>query len=826
MTLRKAGFAGIAALAAVGTAAARVYSRLRGSLPVTAGELELDCLSAPVHVTFDRAGIPHVKAQTDEDALTALGFIVAQDRLVQMDIMRRVATGRLGELIGTMAKDMDRFMRTLGIGRLAEKYIENVSEEHRALFAAYVQGVNSFIALENKRLPVEYLLLGGRPEPFTLEQALCIAIFLMWELDASWLVDLMREKVRRKLGMALAGKLLPGFSSLCEPVCTIKGEGCSAMTMEPGEEIDWNIEGGTGGRWLKHRFRPPVMSGSNNWVVDGSKSVTGKPIFCNDPHLQHMVPAVFYLSHIESPGFNVTGAGLPGVPIIAIGHNEHCAWGVTSFVPDLVDLYVETFESESSNRYLYRDEWVEADVTVEEVSLRFAGKRKLEVVETVHGPVVARSGNRGLALKWVAQDTGFDIAGSFVDVNRAESCEDIREALRDYVGPAFNWVFADVDGNIAYQGGAKIPLRARGDGTVPYHGEEGDAEWEGYIPFDEMPHAMNPDSGWIATANNMVVTEDYPHLITRCWESPFRQSRIAGLLKAKEKLSIADMREIQGDIFTHTGLTYAKMVSGAAEGRELGPALAGAVKTLGEWDGMARADSTAMTVYFFGWRSLVELLLRHRLGDSLFHDYTYSWFNPKEVILGLLEEKDPYWLPPGCGGYDELLLLSVEEAVREIEKRYGTDDASRWTWGTVHTLTAAHLMGLAWPLTRLLNVGPVPRDGEGETVNNALPESDSVVQVLARGSFGGATSLEILPDKESHAAYSGPVMRFIADLSDWDNSLVSLDIGQSGHRLSPHYKDHFEKWLAVEHFPLPFSREKIDEQAESKLLMVPRRPRP
>jgi penicillin amidase len=819
--LNKRRIAALTICWSLATLAGYVYSRLKTSLPITAGELELDGLSTPVQVTFDKAGVPHIKAQTDVDAFMALGYVMAQDRLVQMDIMRRVATGRLGELIGPMAIDVDRFMRTLGIDRLAAGNLRNISDEHRLLFEAYLQGVNSYISQEKKRLPVEYMLFGGRPKPFTLEDIISIGIFVMWELDASWLVDLMREKLIRKLGMKISRKLLPEFSALCEPACTFEGDGCSAETLEPGEEIDWGIEKGAGGRWTKRRIRIPLMSGSNNWVVSGSKSVTGKPILCNDPHLEHMVPSVLYIYHLDSPGFKVVGAGLGGVPVVVIGHNEKCAWGMTSFVPDVVDLYVETFESETSNRYLYKGEWLEPDVTVDEVRFRFMGKRGLERVETIHGPIIARNGDKGLALRWVAQDMGFDMINPFLDMNVSKDCGEIREALREYPGPALNFVFADIEGNIGYQGGAKVPMRAKGDGTIPYRGETGDSEWEGYIPFDEMPQALNPDSGWIATANNMVVNESYPHLITKCWESPYRQARIADLLKAKDKLSIEDMRDIQGDVYTLTGRTYADMVISAADGKELEQALAAAVKRLKAWDGMAHADSVAMTIYFFGWRHVVDLLLRHRLGDALFEEYILSWFNLKEAILGLLDEKDPYWLPPQCRDYDELLLLSIQRAIDEIAKKYETRDDSQWTWGTVHTLTAFHLLGLFWPLNKLLNVGPVPREGEGETVNNAMPESDTMIQVFARGALGGASNLDILPDKESHATYGGPVTRFIADLSDWDNCRMSLDIGQSGHRMSPHYKDHFQKWLQVDHFSLPFSDEKIEEHAESRLFLVP-----
>lgn len=809
-------------LSALAAAAAGIYARLKRSLPVTSGRLELHGLSAPVDVVYDAAGVPHITAETDEDGMRAMGYVIAQDRLLQMDIFRRLATGRLSELISFAAVDIDRFMRTFGIGRHARKFHENLSDEHRALVEAFVAGVNAYASLPKRRLPLEYALLGGRPEPFEPRDVFAIGLFIMWELDSGWLGELMKEKVIRKVGARMAARLLPGVSELCQPVCVVEGGGVSAETLEPGEEIDWGIESGSGGRWMKGRSRLPVVSGSNNWVVDGSRSVTGKPILCSDPHIQHMVPSTIYLCHLRSPGFNVAGACFVGLPVVAVGHNEKCAWGVTSFCTDMVDSYVETFQDAGSNRYLFRGEWLEPEVLYEDVRVRFAGSKRLEIIQTVHGPVIARKGNKGLALKWVGADTSFNLLEPLILANRARDCGEFREALRGFMGPCLNFVFADVEGNIAYQGAAKVPVRAKGDGSVPCNGADGECEWEGYVPFEEMPRAENPETGFLATANNMVVSKEYPHLLTTCWEGPYRQARIAELLRSRDKLTLDDMRDIQADIYTRTGKVYADRVAAAAGGRTLGAATAEAVRRLAEWDGLASAGSSAMTIYFYGWLQLTRLLVEHRLGGSVYQEYIYSWSNLKQSVEDLLDEGDPYWLPPGCDTYDDALVKSVEEAVKEISAACGTDDQGRWEWGGVHTLTAFHPLGLFWPLTRLLNVGPVPRDGEGETVNNALPESDPLVQMFARGTFGGSTSLDILPDKNSHAAYAGPATRLIADLSDWDNSRMVLDVGQSGHRMSPHYRDHFEKWLAVEHFPLPFSEGRVGELAASRLRLVPR----
>jgi len=820
--MRKVKVAVLSVLNLAALLAAYVYMRLKRSAPVTDGELELPGLSGPVEVTFDQAGVPHIKADSDEDGLRTLGYLVAQDRLVQLEMMKRIASGTLSELISLLALDIDHFMRTIGFSRMAREFALNLNDETRRLAQAYIDGVNDYISRDGSRLPVEFMLLGGRPDPWKQEDLFTIALFAIWLLDTDWFADLMREKLIRKLGLRIAMKLLPETSDICEPACKTGGNGCQVETLEPGEEIDWGFDAeGGGGEWLKGRFTPAVAGGSNNWVVDGSKSVTGKPILCSDPHIQHMVPSTMYLFHLNTPGFNVIGAGYAGLPVVVIGHNQHCAWGMTTLHGDMRNLYVETFESDQSDRYLYKGEWLEPEVRIEEVRLRFLGTRRLKVVETIHGPVIKRKGAKGLALKWAGADTSFNLLQPFLDMNAAGNWQEFRQALSEYLGPGCNFVYADTEGNIGYQAGAKVPVRARGDGTIPYHGQDGDCEWTGYIPFEEMPTAENPPEGFIATANNKIVTEEYPHLITKCWEPPCRQGRIAELLRSKDKFSLDDMRRIQGDIFTDAGRVYSENIAEAAAGRTLEPDVAEAVGRLAGWDHEARADSVAMTIYFYGWLHLTALLLKHRLGDSLFEDYARSWLSLNVTICDLLEERAEDWLPPQFASYQDLLLSSLKGAIDELTGAFKTQDQSRWVWGKVHSLTAFHPLGLFWPLTKIFNVGPVPRDGEAETVNRAMPESDPGTQLLARGTFGGSPKLAILPDEKSHAAYAGSVCRFVADLSDWDNSRMVLDVGQSGHRLSPHYKDHFEKWLNVDYYPLPFTEEKIEQFKEGTVRFVP-----
>jgi penicillin amidase len=533
---------------------------------------------------------------------------------------------------------------------------------------------------------------------------------------------------------------------------------------------------------------------------------------------------MLYLCHLTAPGFDIIGAGFPGLPVIPYGHNGYCGWTATSLCPDTQDLYVETFESEEGERYLYEGEYVEPEVIDEDIKVRFGGDRRMRVLVTRHGPVIKRKGDRGLALRWVSQDTSLDSLNAMLKQNRAGSWDEFKDSMRNFVGPALSQVYADVDGNIGYMASVKMPRRARGDGSVPYHGEAGDCEWDGYVPFEDMPRALNPEEGFITTANSKIVSEGYPELVTTAWEAPYRNGRISELLRGREKWSPGDMAPIHADVFTYPGRTFSKLAVAAAASAPNGymsPEASEAVERLAAWDHQADADSVAMTVYYFSWLQLRETLLRHRLGSTLYREYVTAWSTVSLAMENILDAKDRFWLPPGTESFEQAALDALEKGIAEIARVYGTRDQAAWKWGRTHHLTCQNLLGLFWPLNRIFNVGPVPRAGEGDTVNASPSEGDPLTQLLARGSMGGSTEMEILPDPGSHAAYAGPVLRMIIDFDDFDSSLAVLDVGQSGHRLSPHYKDHFPVWCRVEYFPLPYSREKVLEQKASVLRLAP-----
>lgn len=807
----------------LGSTGLAVYLRMRKSLPLTQGELKLKGLKNPVSIKYDEIGAPHIKAESLEDAYFAQGFVTAQDRLVQMEIMRRISRGQMAEIIGKLGVEIDRFMRTIGLHRGAAKYlIKILPEDSRNKLSAYINGVNAYIENSKKNLPIEFALLGYKPEPWTMEEGLSSVLFMIWTLDSFWTTDLMREKLYRKFGVTRAIDLLQESISQNPIVVNPEGSKAKFPPAELAEEINWDSED------LIKKKKSPLKSikyvdtGSNNWVVNGTRTKSGFPILANDPHIQHSIPTNIYLCHLQTPEANIIGASFPGIPGIVFGHNDHIAWGITSLCADVQDLFIETFQSEDSDKYLAEGKWVKADVYEEEIKVRFGRSIKIKILETRNGPIIKRKGKKGLAIKWSMRDYQMDTIGGFFQMNQAKNWDEFTKALEQVAGPTGNIIYADRNGNIGYYSLAKIPVRAKGDGTIPVPGDNNEYNWKDVIPFDKMPHILNPEEGFIVTANNKIVGESYPYLITKCWETPFRAIRIAELIKSKKKLDLKDMQEIQSDIFTYPGKLFAKHILEAA--KKIKPEKAeikAALDILSQWDFQASKESVAHSIYYETKRVIAEELLIPHLGEELYHEYITSWPTIDLSLEKILSERDKFWLPSHYSNYDELIMTSLEKSLWRLRKKFKTRDISKWKWGKIHKMTARHYLGLFWPLTKILNIGPLPRDGDEDTINASPCESSPVVQVLARGSLGGIADMPLLPNLNSDAVYAGPLLRMVIDLSNWDKSVFNIDVGQSSHRLSQFYKNQFDHWYKVKSFPMLFTEEKINEAAIGELKLLP-----
>lgn len=772
------GLGGVFLLAAFAAAAVGAVV-IRRAFPQITGTLAIPDLRAPVDILRDRWGVPHIYAQNAHDLFFAQGYVHAQDRLWQMDFNRRVASGRLSEIFKEATLPSDRFMRTIGLRRAAEDEWSHLDPESADALAAYAAGVNAYLA-HRRSVPVEFVILRYRPEAWGPVDSLTHGKMLNWILNATWEFQLLRAHLLSRLGVEGMRFLLPPYSH------------DTPMVIPHGAEFrSWNVTATL--RLLDLAYRPQGI-GSNNWVVSGARTDTGRPLLANDPHLEAQMPSVWYEVHLVGGPYNVTGATLPGVPGVIIGHNEHIAWGVTNAGPAVQDLYIEQFDPDDPARYLYRGRWEAARVIPEQIRVR---GRPDPVVETVritrHGPIindVVQGLGAFLALRWTALESG-TVSAAVLRLNRARTWDEFRDALRLWTVPAQNFVYADREGNIGYQLPGRIPIRAKGDGLLPVPGWTGEYEWVGEIPFGRLPSMFNPARGYIVTANNRIVPDDYPYLIAQEWDPGFRAKRIETLLDGDGRASIALMERIQHDVESLPGQATVRALDGLRLSRDPEARL---LAELRSWDGVLRPDSRAAAIYEVFRMALVDLLFRNALGSDLYSRYLKHPEFWQPVLIRLMQDPSSRWW--GLGGRDSVVAQALARAHDVLTRRLGPNPES-WTWGRLHTMHFVHPLGHIPALAWIFNASAPPTGGDLFTVNNGGFDADTYSQIIV-------------------ASY-----RQIIDLGDWDRSFAIHTTGQSGLPFHPHYRNFVPLWATGGNHPMLFSRRRIEQETAARLRLVP-----
>lgn len=777
-------------------AAMWLYWRSHVCLPELDGTVRVGGLRSRVEVWRDARGVPHVRAASLDDLMFAQGYVTAQDRLWQMDLSRRLARGELSEIFGRRALSLDIENRTLGFREIVERAGQDFDPASRKLLAAYSRGVNEFIRTHQNRLPIEFLLLRYQPGPWRDSDSSTIHLNMAKALNYTWRDKLMRERVRAKVGPELEADLFPDRSPLdhpvAEPVAASAAPDRHAQAFPASEdeaaEAAFGPIGSRRAALLPSEDTLPPDLGSNNWVLSGAHTQSGKPLLANDPHLAHSIPSVWYMIHLEAPRLDVSGVSLPGAPLVIIGHNQRIAWGMTNTGPDVQDLYAEQFDPRNPAQYLHGDKWVEAEIRDETIRVRGAPDYHFRVRITRHGPVILEDDARALALRWTALEPRA-LRFPFLKIDQAQNWREFTGALRDYAGPTQNFVYADADGNIGFYAAGWIPIRKRGDGAVPFRGSTDDSEWTGYVPFEGLPHAYNPRSGMIATANGRVVPDDYPYFITHRWAEPFRTARIFQRLEAGNRFTVSDMLRLQTDIYTMEDVWLAKQL--LAAGRAQTPATPDAqyaLTLLAGWDGEARADSAATPVCEVTRQALLARILRPRLGNDL---SGYNWPMSTLFLQNVLANHWARWLPPEDASFDATLIKSLEEGVRQIPRLVGSDERSAWQWGKTIPLVFHHRLAGSFPfLDRWLNVGPVPQAGTKTTVKQTTPAL-------------------------------GPSMRMVVDFANLDDSVNNITLGESGQVSSPYYRDQFDAWYGGRSFPMLFSEKAVERGTAHRLVLEP-----
>lgn len=803
--------AAVAGLA--GLAGGAYYFFLRRPLPKTNGTLRLADLHEPVEIVTDRYGVPHIYAHNEDDLYLAQGYVHAQYRLWQMELNRRIGSGRLSEIFGELTIEADRFARRLGMHRSAAADVLTLTPHSVRILDAYTRGVNAFISSHRNNLPVEFTLLRLNPEPWQPSDTLQWGKMMGWNLGGNWETEIVRARLVAKLGPERAALLETGYEPE-QPLIIPPGVAYAGANLGILEQYTA----------LKQLSGFGLLGGSNNWVVDGTMTTTGKPLLCNDPHLGQAAPSIWFECHLVAGDHDVVGASFPGVPGIIIGHNRHVAWGVTNAVSDVQDLYIEKFNPENPHQYEFMGRWQEAEVYREEITVRGRQEPIIEEVRvTCHGPILtsiqgqtsAHNGDQPtelpLALRWTGLEH-HSIIDAIEKMALATNIDEFRSALRYWDVPAQNFVFADVQGNIGYLMAGAIPMRARGQALLPSPGWSGEYEWTGLIPFEELPQTTNPSQHFIVTANNRVIDDTYPYYITHEWLNGYRAQRIRDLLTSKGKLAPADMAQIQADQYSLPAEAIVPHILSVAPRTQLAVQVQEILRT---WNHVLAPTSAGAAIFTTFLRKLEYIVFESILGDdeellksylgvgstllSITNGYTSR---NKPMLIRLLNTQDESWfansaLPNGPRTWTEALLSAFEATLDELQEKLGHDPA-RWQYGQIHKMTYAHPLGRVKALERIFNRGPYPVGGDIDTVNM------------------GAVS-----PAEPETVITVPSFRQIANLANLAESLSMHAPGQSGHPGSKHYDDFIKPWLRVEHHPMLFDHEVIDEQAVGKLKLVP-----
>ena len=751
---------------------------IRGTFPRMRGTVRVAGHAAPVRIETDSRGVPTIRARSVDDAMYGLGYAHARDRLWQMEFQRRLGSGRLAEILGAELVPADRFLRTVGFRRAAEASWPTLSASARRALEAYAAGVNAFVAADRAR-PIEFRILRVSPETWTPVDTLVWGKMMAWDLAGNARDEIRRARFVEAVGAERASQLMPLAGSA--PTILTAGEwpelstrNASAARARPSP-VPWGPLAAAFDSVEALGLAAGEDLGSNSWVLGGSRTASGKPILANDPHLGLRTPSVWYLASIDAPGLRATGATLPGVPGIVIGHNDRIAWGITSLEPDVQDLFVEEVDPKDPSRYRHRGEWRRFDARRETIRVRGAADVVLTVRGSVHGPVVTDAlegaGRLGsaVALAWTGLDDGGGTVEAFFALEAARDWNGFLAAARRIQAPAQNLLYADVDGHIGYTASGAMPVRPRADGLLPVPGT-GEDDWAGRIAGDELPFALDPPRGFVVTANNRVVaSEPYPFGLT--WAEPYRAARITEMLEARGRLTPDDVATVQLD---RVSLRARELLPLLADTVPADPASRAALARLAAWNGDMAPDSVPAAIYAAWFDELAKMPEDELAGVR--RGATRARF-----VLDALRDR-PEWCDdvrtPAVETCAEFKTAALSRATAKLARRLGPD-RSAWRWERLHRAVLPHDVFHEVAVLRRVFDLEVGQGGDGMTVN--------VGSVAQDGSF---------------EMRDGPSYRQIVDLGALPHSLYVHTTGQSGNVFDRRYRDLLPEWRAGRYFEI------------------------
>jgi penicillin amidase len=777
----------IVVLLALAVAAAWFYARQ--TLPQTDGRLRLAGPRAEIRIERDADGIPSIKAGSLEDAAFGLGFVHAQDRLWQLETHRRIGSGRIAEAFGEAALESDKFLRALGVKRYATAQFANASPQAKAVINAYTAGVNAYLRDAMRARPPEFVVLGIAPQPWTPEDTVAWAIMMAWDLGGNWTTELLRMRLALKLPVSRIDELIPPYPG--EKPLPVADYAALYRELRVDSRLAQQALAGAPESGLEG-------IGSNNWVVAGSHTTTGKPLLANDPHLKLSAPALWYFARIEAPGVKVAGATMPGLPGVILGQNEHIAWGFTNTGPDVQDLYLERIKPDDPVQYQTPTGWAKFESFDETIKVRGGPDVPFSVRATRHGPVISDAGRAtegltgpvskpayAIAMRWTSLDPDPRAMDALIGINQARSVDEFIAASANYA-PMQNMVVADRDGHIGFVAAGRVPLRKTENdlkGQVPSPGWDARYDWDGWLPATATPREVDPSRGWIATANQRIHGTDYPHYLTNEWAPPYRHQRIEQLLAGQPRHDVASMRRIQSDVVS---LATQRLLPFLQKAHSDHPLAAAAQRELAGFDGTMAADKAAPLIFWAWARQLAQGLFADELGEALWERSGRSYRDAMERVL---ERNDGWW----CD--DKTTAAVVETCAQQVDQAFTRaldelqalqgKDVAAWQWGKAHVARSEHR-----PFSRIRTLARwfelrAPVGGDTYTVN--------------------VSRVNLRPDPTTGERYldeHGPSLRAVYDLGDPSQSRVMHSSGQSGIVFSPLYSRFVEPWRRVDYVPL------------------------
>ncbi len=771
----------LACIAIVSIVAYQVFFGV--SLPSYEGSIELEGLGADVEVRFDDYGIPHIFAGNDEDLFFAQGYLMARERMFQMDMTRRAGRGELSTLFGEKTVGTDRFLKTVGFYRLACAEYRDLSPEAKQAILAYTRGVNTYLRT-TKHLPREYVFLrSGPPEPWRPEDTVVCGTLMAFSLTRAKKIELILYRVGEVAGREVLEAFIPSYPEFA-PLVSGPGPARKRATRSipffrfPAPSLVAGMS--------ETVLEPPEIAASNWMIFSGALTRSGKPIFTGSPDLKPRIPALFYIVHLKSPDLDVIGGAIPGTPgVHVVGFNGRIAWSAVNGRIDELDYFVERPDPEDPGRYL-TEHGPEPFRVVEEV-LKVRTKEgireeRFQVRISRHGPIISDVmplAPKNTAMHWIGMVEPTGLFEGFLALAKASSFDAFHRALGHVRTPSLNFGYADAEGNIGYQYVGSVPIRKKGDGVLPVPGWTGEYEWEGTVPYEDLPHDLNPAKGYLASFNNRPVETAFPMTHYYLFERAMRFEELAPSLGS---LGLEEARALQLDTGSVVAERWVPLVRRACEGRR---DLAEALRLFEGWDYGIRTESAAATLFNAFYFRMMKNTLADEVGEPLWSDYltqSYIIYVPDLVMTRILDRPghplyDDVTTRERRENRDEIIVKSLEEAVAELTGRLGPDPAG-WTWGKVHRMTFAHPLGTRLPF---LNLKPIPTQGDTFTINAGMWNN-----------------------KKPYEMESGGVIRLVVDFANVERSTIICPPGQSGHYRSPHYDDWARVWAEGKQVPMHF----------------------